>query len=239
MCYSSCVSILIHCHLPLTCQIFSWISSFVRVQFHIQTKLWNNHYLIFYEDCVVESEIYLQMREDTAAIWLHVLCFHIQHRFLWKLFGRSIWIWLIDNWSVCKLVRPEPTITSCEQVCVREGSRLLHFIRQILSVPLPGCLLLKAEFNRKIKRACFIWHFIHQRPGGWGGWGGKSSAMMIQSLSVMFSRLPFPSFLLTGFHTTCLILSHRMLTISQLQKSFHSLFQRPQWAKEFQFIISR
>lgn len=89
MCYSSCVSILIHCHLPLTCQIFSWISSFVRVQFHIQTKLWNNHYLIFYEDCVVESEIYLQMREDTAAIWLHVLCFHIQHRFLWKLFGRS------------------------------------------------------------------------------------------------------------------------------------------------------
>ena len=156
-----------------------------------------------------------------------------------KLFGRSIWIWLIDNWSVCKLVRPEPTITSCEQVCVREGSRLLHFIRQILSVPLPGCLLLKAGFNRKIKRACFIWHFIHQRPGGWGGWGGKSSAMMIQSLSVMFSRLPFPSFLLTGFHTTCLILSHRMLTISQLQKSFHSLFQRPQWAKEFQFIISR
>lgn len=120
-----------------------------------------------------------------------------------KLFGRSIWVWLIDNWSVCKLVRPEPTITSCEQVCVREGSRLLHFIRQILSVPLPGCLLLKAGFNRKIKRACFIWHFIHQRPGGWGGWGGKSSAMMIQSLSVMFSRLPFPSFLLTGFCTTC------------------------------------
>lgn len=46
--------------------------------------------MIFYEDCVVESEIYLQMREDTAAIWLHVLCFHIQHRSLWKKL-RAIW----------------------------------------------------------------------------------------------------------------------------------------------------
>ena len=60
------------------------------IQFHIQTKLWNNHYLIVYEDCVVESEIYLQMREDTAAIWLHILCFHIPHKFLWKKV-KTIW----------------------------------------------------------------------------------------------------------------------------------------------------